>query len=136
VGLPREPTGLFDVTPPSLADSIGEGYIAQVEDIAPIQLIGRDEELGALTRFCAGEEPYQWWRADAWFGKTALASWLVLHPPAGVRVVSFFVTGRLAGQSDHSAYTRALVEQLAVITGDTGVLAANCRTGTGSASGC
>ncbi len=78
-----------------------------------------------MTRFCAGDEAYQWWQAGPWFGKTALASWLVLHPPAGVRVVSFFITGRLAGQSDHTAYTRALVEQLAVITGDTGLLATN-----------
>ena len=97
----------MDVTPPTLSESIGEGYIAQVHDIAPIQLIGREDELQLLTQFCAGDEPYQWWQADAWFGKTALASWLVLNPPAGVRVVSFFITGRLAGQSDHTAFTRA-----------------------------
>jgi hypothetical protein len=125
VGLPRDPTGLVDVEPPSLADSIGEGYLAQVENIAPSGLIGRDEELNVLTRFCAGEEPYQWWRADAWYGKTALASWVVLHPPAGVRVVSFFITGPLTSQSDHSAYDRELIQQLAVITGDTGLLDAN-----------
>src|SRR6478609_4546754 len=40
LGLPRDPTSLVDVAPRSLADSIGEGYVAQVEDIAPIQLIG------------------------------------------------------------------------------------------------
>jgi hypothetical protein len=125
IGLPAAAARLVDITPPSLADVIVEGYLAQVEDIAPNQLVGREAELDMLTRFCAGDEPYQWWQAGPWFGKTALTSWLVLHPPAGVRVVSFFITGRLAGQSDHTAYTRALVEQLAAITGDTGLLATN-----------
>ena len=122
VGLPADMSRLIDVTPPSRSDMLREGYSAQVEDIAPIELIDRETELDALTRFCAGDEVYQWWQADAWYGKTAVASWLVLHPPAGVRVVSFFVTGRLASQSDHTAFTRALVEQLAMLTGDSKLL--------------
>ncbi len=113
------PDGLVDAAPPSLADLIGEGYLAQVEDIAPIQLVGREDELDALTQFCAGDAAYQWWQAGPWFGKTALSSWLCCIHPQGVRVVSFFITGRLAGQSDHTAYTRAVVEQLAAFVGDT-----------------
>ena len=125
LGLPNDVASLADVSPASLDNALEEGYRAQVEDIAPIRLVGREAELDRLTRFCAGDEAYQWWQAGPWFGKTALASWLVLHPPAGVRVVSFFITGRLVGQSDHTAYTRAVVEQLAAITGDTGLLATN-----------
>ena len=47
---------------------------------------------------------YRWWRAKAWSGKSALLSWFVLHPPPGVRIVSFFITARLASQNDRSAF--------------------------------
>ena len=53
------------------------------------------------------EERYGWWQAEPWAGKSALAAWFVLHPPAGVRILSFFVTGRLAGQADSDAFTEA-----------------------------
>lgn len=33
-------------------------------------------------------------------GEPALLLWFALHPPAGVDVVSFFITSRFAGQSD------------------------------------
>jgi lipopolysaccharide biosynthesis regulator YciM len=42
----------------------------------------------------------------------------VLHPPAGLDVVSFFITSRLAGQSDSDAYTDAVIEQLAALVGE------------------
>ena len=59
-------------------------------------------------------------------------SWFVLHPPAGVDVVSFFVTARLAGQSDSDACTDALIEQLAALVGESpaGLLTAGARRGT------
>ena len=56
---------------------------------------------------------YAWWRAPAWAGKSALMSWFVLHPPPGVRVISFFVTARYKGQEDRGAFTNAVLEQLA-----------------------
>ncbi|MEU8158778.1 trypsin-like peptidase domain-containing protein [Micromonospora parva] len=87
-------------------------YHAQVRDIAPENLIGRAFEIDTLTGFCASDEAYVWWQASPWAGKTALMSSFVLAPPAGVQVVSFFVTGRLAGQSDSTAFTEALVDQL------------------------
>jgi len=95
------------------------GYLEQVRRIAPEVLRGRDSELADLARFCAAEDPppYWWWRADAWAGKSALMSWFVLHPPARVRVVSFFVTARYAGQSDQIPFTIALLEQLAELLG-------------------
>ena len=72
-------------------------YKHQVARIAPPELRDRDGELADLARFCTDPEQagrYQWWRAPMWSGKTALMSWFVLHPPPGVRIVSFFVTAR------------------------------------------
>ena len=62
--------------------------------------------------FCAGPEIYAWWQAGPWSGKSALASWFVTHPPVGVDIVSFFITGRLAGQADSDAFLDAMIEQL------------------------
>ncbi|MEV0564153.1 response regulator [Dactylosporangium sp. NPDC050588] len=94
------------------------GYVDQVRDIAPGRLVGREPELAELASFCAGDEGYGWWQAEARAGKSALMSWFVLHPPPGAWVVSFFVTARLAGQSDSVAFTDGLCEQLAAIVGE------------------
>lgn len=84
-------------------------YLYQVARIAPARLLDRDDEMEALTQFCtdpgrAGQ--YSWWRASMWSGKTAFMSWFVLHPPPGVQTVSFFVTARLAAQSDRGAFVQ------------------------------
>src|ERR1700722_17759937 len=39
-------------------------------------------------------------------------TWFVAHPPVGVDVVSFFITGRLYGQADGDAFLDAMIEQL------------------------
>ena len=94
-------------------------YRKQVERIAPPELIGRQGELRAMAGFCTdpGRGPYLWWRAPAWAGKSALMSWFVLHPPAGVDVVSFFITARLAAQDNRAAFTEVVIEQVAELTG-------------------
>lgn len=108
-----QPVGAADVVPVPIARRVRSGYTEQVRDIAPAKgLIGRDTELAELTAFCAGDESYVWWQATPWAGKSALMSTFVLHPPDGVDVVSFFVTGRLASQSDSEAFTDALLDQL------------------------
>jgi Trypsin-like peptidase domain len=117
-GLPARLYDLTDVLPPTAGQVLEAGYTAQVRDIAPDALVGREQELAELVQFCAGEERYQWWQAGPWAGKSALAAWFVLHPPAGVSVVSFFVTGRLAGQADSDAFTEAMIEQLAAVAGE------------------
>ncbi|WP_327417987.1 hypothetical protein [Streptomyces sp. NBC_01233] len=90
-------------------------YHEQVRGIAPPELRGRSTELAALTAFCTGpdDRSYLWWRSEAWAGKSALLSWFVLHPPPGIRVISFFVTARFAGQSDWLAFTDVAMEQIA-----------------------
>ncbi|MGH3852695.1 MAG: trypsin-like peptidase domain-containing protein [Pseudonocardiaceae bacterium] len=126
------PEVLPDVIPPSAGEWVATAYQAQVRDIAPERLLDRAEELDELVGFCAGDQPYAWWQAGPWAGKSALMAWFVLHPPAGVDVVSFFVTARLAGQSDSDACTDALIEQLAALLGESpaGLLTVGARRGT------
>ncbi|WP_405496449.1 hypothetical protein [Nocardia sp. NBC_00511] len=94
-------------------------YTAQVRDLTPIDgLLDRDAELAELAEFCSGDEPYVWWQAGPWAGKTALMTWFALHPPPGVRVISFFVTSRLAAHDDHNAFTDAVLEQLSALLPD------------------
>src|SRR5690242_2026986 len=116
--LPVTPGELTEVVPATEAERLQAGYLAQVRDIAPAELIGREAELAALVKFCAGPDPYAWWQAGPWAGKSALAAWFVLHPPAGTVIASFFVTSRLTGQADSDAFTEAMIEQLAAIAGE------------------
>jgi hypothetical protein len=102
-------------------------YLEQVRRIAPPDppgLIGREAELDELARFCLdpGRRQYMWWQADAWAGKSALLSTFVLRPPpqvAGrIRIVSFFITARLAAQDTRDAFIQVLLEQLAELLGE------------------
>lgn len=95
-------------------------YVSQVREfIVPVDgLKDREGELDVLAGFCRGDRSYLWIRAEPWAGKSALLSWFALAPPASVTVVSFFVTGRLADQNDHTAFTAALFDQLAVLLPD------------------
>ena len=106
------------------ADSVGDisvpgpaparsRYREQVREIAPPLLVGREPELALLAEFASGETRYLWVRAPKWAGKSALLSWFVLHPPVGVRVVSFFITARLADSDHRGAFADVVLEQLA-----------------------
>jgi hypothetical protein len=112
LGLAPAIGGLPDVVPAGPGQLVRSAYLRQVRDIAPKALIGRDGELAEWAGFCAGPDSYAWWQAGPWAGKTALASWFVTHPPAGVDVVSFFITGRLLGQADSGVFLEAMTEQL------------------------
>ncbi|WP_329101509.1 hypothetical protein OG792_21255 [Micromonospora sp. NBC_01699] len=94
---------------------VRSAYLEQVRRIAPSELKDRDTELVELAAFCTGaqEYAYAWWRAPAWAGKSALMSWFALHPPLGVRIVSFFVTARHDRQNDRKAFVDNVLEQLA-----------------------
>ena len=95
-------------------------YRQQVQRIAPPHLVDRELELAELAASCTAPDAgsYVWWRAPHWAGKTALMSWFVLHPPAGVRLVSFFITARWAGQNDRVAFTEVVTGQLAELLGE------------------
>ncbi|MGW4354945.1 caspase, EACC1-associated type [Nocardia sp. NPDC004582] len=90
-------------------------YRAQIRDLAPDRLLDREPELARLAEFCTGAEPYLYLQAGPWAGKTALLSWFVLHPPENVLTVGFFITARLVGQADHTAFTDALIDQLLTV---------------------
>lgn len=94
-------------------------YLEWVRQIAPMNLIGREPELAELARFCTVPEgpDYVWFRAEPWTGKSALMSTFVLNPPAGVRIVSFFVTARSVGDDTADAFLDVVQEQLAEILG-------------------
>ena len=74
------PEVLLDVVPTSMGERVTTAYQAQVRDIAPDNLLDRDEELDELVGFCAGDrdQPYAWWQAGPWAGKSALMAWLSL----------------------------------------------------------
>jgi hypothetical protein len=99
---------------------VRSAYLEQVGRIAPAVLRDREQELQQLAEFCtAGEQSsYAWWQGEAETGKSALMSWFVLHPPPGVRMVSFFVTARHAEQSDRAALIDVMLEQLAELLGE------------------
>ena len=111
-------TGIIVGGPPTgrVARSV---YPDQVRQIFPWELVGRDAELAELAAFStgSGSESYAWWQGPAWAGKSALMAWFVLHPPERVRVASFFITARWAGQSDRAAFLEAMLGQLAETAG-------------------
>lgn len=98
---------------------VRSAYAAQIRRIAPEALSGRERELAELAAFTTSdEEPsYLVLQAGPWSGKTALLSWFAMHPPPEVDVVAFFVTSRLAGQNDSSAFVENVTEQLAALLG-------------------
>ncbi|MET8277812.1 hypothetical protein [Micromonospora sp. NPDC005174] len=97
---------------------VRSAYLAEVHRIAPADLLDRDAELARLAAFCAGDGPdaYLRWEAARGTGMTALLAWFVLHPPPGVRVVSYFaVAGRSAGET-RAAFLDVVLEQLVELT--------------------
>lgn len=96
-------------------------YRHQVQRIAPDALIGREAEIAAMAEFARSVETageYWCWEAGPWSGKSALMSWFVLHPPESVRIVSFFVTARLAAQNNRNAFVANVLEQLLALLGE------------------
>ncbi|MFG2819892.1 hypothetical protein ACGFX4_10745 [Kitasatospora sp. NPDC048365] len=105
------------VSAPAVARS---GYLHQIRRLGSPHFSGRQDELAEMARFCTAEDgpDYFRWLAPAWVGKTALMAQFALHPPAGVRVVAFFVTARLAGQSDRAAFCDVVQRQLSELLGE------------------
>ncbi|MET7427199.1 hypothetical protein [Dactylosporangium sp. NPDC005555] len=96
-------------------------YRELVRSIAPSDLLDRESELAQLAAFCTAPDPapaYLAWRALAWAGKSGLLSWFAMHPPDGVRIVSFFVTARHAGHNDRTGFTELVAGQLAELLGE------------------
>ncbi|WP_411078731.1 hypothetical protein [Streptomyces sp. cmx-18-6] len=69
-----------------------------------------------MDAFAAGEDPagtgYWRWLAPAWSGKTALMAQFALRGREGVDVIAFFITARMAGRSDRTAFLTTVQNQL------------------------
>jgi hypothetical protein len=87
---------------------------------APEDFVGREAELERLAEFCNGPDVYVWWRGPPWAGKTALAAYFALHPPAKARVASFLADSRIPGGADGTMFLVAMIRQLTCITGAPG----------------
>jgi WD40 repeat protein len=86
-------------------------------ELAPSELVGRDEELAALARFATGEESYRWVVGGPWTGKTALASTFAIDPPPKVDVIAYFMVRR-AGDADVGRLLQSACAQLAELLGE------------------
>jgi transcriptional regulator with XRE-family HTH domain len=109
-------------------------YIEQVKRIAPPRLIGREAELAELAAFCLREDgdAYAWWQAGPWAGKSALLATFVLSAerllPAPVRLISYFVTARLADQDTRESFTTSVIDQLCALNGQDAPTATDVAT--------
>ncbi|MCX5064683.1 hypothetical protein OOJ91_02210 [Micromonospora lupini] len=102
----------------TFAPIVRSAYLAEVHRIAPADLLERDGELARLAAFCAGDgqRAYQRWEAAPKAGMTALLSWFVLHPPPGVRVVSYFAVAGRTERDTRDAFVNVVLEQLVELT--------------------
>ncbi|MFH9754968.1 hypothetical protein [Streptomyces griseus] len=87
--------------------------------MAAAEFRGRGAELSELASFSTeapaedvSERSYWRWLAPAWAGKSALLAEFVLNPPAGIDIVAFFITSRMAGQNDAAAFCEVVQRQL------------------------
>ncbi|MFJ6168304.1 hypothetical protein ACIQH6_24515 [Micromonospora orduensis] len=97
---------------------VRSAYLAEVRRLAPAQLLDRDVELAQLAAFATGDGPdaYLRWEASSGSGMTALLSWFVLHPPPGVRVVSYLVPAGRTERENRDAFVDVVLEQLVELT--------------------
>ncbi|MFF1318053.1 hypothetical protein ACFVZZ_01230 [Streptomyces chartreusis] len=88
----------------------------EVQELSAQRLEGREAELAEMAAFSSapsGATAGYWrWLAPAWAGKTALMAQFALHPPPNTDVLAFFVTARMAGRADRTAFLSALESQL------------------------
>ena len=133
LGLAPAAGGLPDVVPPSRASSCDRPTWRRSATSPPTRSSAARTSWRSGPSSALAPTPYAWWQAGPWAGKSALASWFVTHPPAGVDVVSFFITGRLSGQADSDAFLDAMIEQLNAL--DPAAVDLRRRPGRGSAHG-
>ncbi|MFJ2766077.1 hypothetical protein [Streptomyces prasinus] len=97
-------------------------YELEVRALEAAAFEGREAELEAMARFAIAATPsnsgYWRWLAPAWSGKTVLMARFYLDPPDGVDVLGFFITSRMAGRADRTAFLSALQSQLQAYLGD------------------
>ena len=91
-------------------------YLRVIERRAAREPLGRRAEIAALADFArpgSARPPYAIWTGIPGSGKSLLAAYFALHPPAGVDVVAFFVS-RYPPQQRQEFWTEAC-DQLAAL---------------------
>ncbi len=116
-GLTEQSYGVGQAIPGADARLTAEVDQVLARERTPEGFGGREAELGRLAEFCDGPDVYVWWRGPPWAGKTTLAAYFALHPPAKVRVVSFLADSRIPGGAGGMAFLLAMIRQLTCITG-------------------
>lgn len=100
-------------------------YEREIRYLAAADFQGRESELAAMGSFAEGDDPtgtgYWRWLAPAWSGKTALMAQFALRAPDRVDVLAFFITARLAGRSDRTAFLTTVQDQLRAYLQDSDV---------------
>jgi hypothetical protein len=89
------------------------------QNLAPRVLIGRRDELAALSDFAASDLRWRWIQGDTFAGKTALLAWFALHPPAHVVIAACFLW-RTAGDNTAGYALDVLTRQLALLADRSG----------------
>ncbi|MFD9444183.1 hypothetical protein ACFWBR_37830 [Streptomyces sp. NPDC060006] len=102
-----------------LDERVVSGHREHVRAIMPTGgLVGRQRELERLAEFSRSDQQYLCVQAPPYAGKTALLATFAADPPPDTEAVSFFVIGRLAGQSDSATFLDSVLEQLLSLSGD------------------
>ena len=100
-----------------VADAV-RAYSAEIRGLAPLRLLGRDQETEDSTHFAIHGPGHWWgWEAPAQAGKTGLMANLALHPPAGVAVVPFFVRRLRVDANNRDAFLGWVLPRLAQLAG-------------------
>jgi hypothetical protein len=112
---------------PQVGESVGELAIVTVPSarelavaraqraakaLAPAVLVARDDEMAELSTFVGSDSQWRWVQGAAFAGKTALLSWLALHPPPDVDVAACFLQ-RTTGTASANYALDVLNRQLA-----------------------
>lgn len=89
------------------------------QHVRPAQLLDRHAELEELKSFCTASDtdslqPYTWWQAEPWAGKSALMAEFVSRPWPRLEVVSYFIGDRF-GNNNRELFLQQVSQQLASI---------------------
>jgi len=104
-----------DNTVDSIESCVALGELSGAQEIAPKELLEREDEEKLLREIFSSKSGYHLFTADAYTGKSALLSWVCLTPPQNVLVVSFFVLKFIRDKSDSDGFVYSLVRQLGIL---------------------
>lgn len=97
------------------------GYWADIGNLAPAELLDRDNDLAELATFatCNATGDDAWWGYEAkpLAGKTAILTWFALHPPRGVTPIIHAIRSTRADTTTRIGALTALYAQLARVAG-------------------